>query len=67
VAVGNWSEAAIHLGRYGLGLAQMIGAVAGLVLIFAEGLTPASIAVVAVTSLLTALSRWLFPRDRSRS
>ena len=49
-----------------LGLAQMFGALLGLVMLATSGVTPRLLGVVAGTTLLTILSRNLHRRQRPR-
>ena len=50
--------------RFALGMAQMFGAVTGLVLLLLTGLSPATVVTVAVTSMLALTSRVLVRRRR---
>lgn len=55
------------IARLALGVGQMAGAVAGLLLMATEGLTGRLVAVAAGTTALTVASRVLFRRGSRRS
>jgi hypothetical protein len=50
--------------RLVLGLAQMVGAVIGVCLLFQTGISAPTLAAFGVTTLLTAVSRLLFEGNR---
>jgi lysylphosphatidylglycerol synthetase-like protein (DUF2156 family) len=56
--VGRWAPL-----RLALGIAQMLGAILGIVLLISAGLSWETVVVAAVTTSLTIVSRRLFPRN----
>lgn len=46
--------------RFFFGIAQMFGAGLGFMLLILTGVSPATVAVTATTTVITCYSRWLF-------